>query len=463
MLEVDTIAAVSTAPGNGALAVVRCSGGEAGRVLLRLAPALRELPKARCARLAEIRDPRDGTLLDVGVVTFFPGPASYTGEDVVEISCHGGWLGPELVLEACVRAGARRAEPGEFTRRAYLHRKLDLVQAEAVADLIEARSAALRRAALGQLERGLSARIGALREALVGLEAELAHHIDFPEEDDAPVPVEAIVARAGTVAEDMRALLRSAPEGELLREGALVVLAGRPNSGKSALYNALIGEERAIVTAEPGTTRDALLTTVQLGGFPFRLVDTAGLREAEGRVEQMGIEVTRRYLGQADVVLLCVPADEEVGEMEHSFLGEIGATPVVLVRTKGDATNPVGATVAMRGGPAGDAPTAPKVRTSAVTGEGLDELGRALTRLMYAGLAGSSGDVPVLTRARQREALAEAARETDAFVEALGGGLPPEVAATHLRAAGGSLEELLGVITTEDVLDALFARFCVGK
>jgi tRNA modification GTPase len=359
-----------------------------------------------------------------------------------------------------VRAGARRADPGEFTRRAYLRGKLDLVQAEAVADLVEARSRALRRAALGQLERGLSTRIAALREALIGVEALLAHHIDFPEEDDAPVPVAEIVARAGRVAGDMDALLAAAPEGELLREGALAVLAGRPNVGKSSLYNALIGEERAIVTDEPGTTRDALVTAVQLGGFPFRLVDTAGLREAEERVERIGIEVTRRYLDRADVVLLCVPAAEGLGGVERAFLAGLGDVPVVLVETKEDA-----ATSGERdaSGPSHVRDVAGRVRTSAVTGRGLDGLRALLPDLVYSAVVSASADAPVLTRARHREALERARGEVTAFREGLEHGLPAEVAATHLRAAEAALEELLGTISSEDVLDAVFAHFCVGK
>jgi tRNA modification GTPase len=386
----------------------------------------------------------------------------------VELSCHGGWLGPELVLDACARAGARRADAGEFTRRAYLRGKLDLVQAEAVADLVEARSRAMRRAALGQLERGLSARVAGLREALVEIEAVLAHHIDFPEEDEAPVPTTEIAGRGSAVARDMRALLASAPEGELLREGALAVLAGRPNTGKSSLYNALIGEERAIVTEEPGTTRDALVTAVQLAGFPFRVVDTAGLREAEGNVERLGIEVTWRYLRQADVVLLCVPAGEGISDVEVAFLRELGDVSVVLIETKVDERIGGGDPGADDEGPAGRAragvpEVAAKVRTSVITGEGLEELGQTLTHLVYAGVVRGSPDAPVLTRARQREALERGAREVEAFVEGLEHGLPPEVAATHLRAAEGALEELLGVISSEDVLDAVFSRFCVGK
>jgi tRNA modification GTPase len=457
---VDTIAAVSTAHGIGAIAIVRVSGARAGAILRALAPGLEALPEPRRATLVELRDPSDGTLLDRAVAVLYEGPESYTGEDLVELSCHGGWLVPALVLEACERAGARRADPGEFTRRAYLRGKLDLVQAEAVADLIEARSRALHRAALGQLERGLSERVSALRASLVDLEAVLAHHIDFPEEDDAPTPVADIAGRAEALGEQIDALLATAPEGELLREGALAVLAGRPNVGKSSLYNALIGEERAIVTDEPGTTRDALVTTVELGGFPFRLVDTAGLRDSGERIERMGIEVTRRYLERADVVLLCVPAGEGVGQGERAFLEGLGEVPVVVVETKADLERPTAARSEVL---AGVGRAASNLRLSAVTGEGLAELRDLLPELVYAAVVSASPDAPVLTRRRQRDALGTAGSEVRGFARALRDGLPAEVAATHLRTAEAALEELLGVVTVEDVLDAVFAQFCVGK
>ena len=215
-MDVDTIASVSTAPGVGAIGVVRVSGPGALPVLLRIAPELPRAPEPRRATLIRLVDPEDGAPLDRALATFFEGPASYTGEDMVELSCHGGWLVPELVLDACLRAGARRAEPGEFTRRAYLRGKLDLLQAEAIADLVEARSRALQRAALGQLERGLSDRLAGLRERLLGLEAMLVHHIDFPEEDDAPVPIVRIAEEGDALVQDLDAILATAPEGELL-------------------------------------------------------------------------------------------------------------------------------------------------------------------------------------------------------------------------------------------------------
>lgn len=452
-MEVDTIAAVSTAPGLGAVAVVRISGSRAGPILRTLAPGLRALPEARRVTLVELRDPEDGTLLDSALATWFASPASYTGEDVVELSCHGGRLVPELVLAACERAGARRADPGEFTRRAYLHGKVDLVQAEAVADLIEARSRALHRAALSQLDRGLSGRISALRESVLRVEALLVHHIDFPDEDEPPVSIERVAESASALLPLVDALLATAPAGELLREGALAVLAGRPNAGKSSLYNALVGEERAIVTDEPGTTRDALIASVDIGGFPFRLVDTAGLREAGERVERIGIEVTRRYLERADLVLLCVPSGQGATTSEKEFLREIQGVPVVWLDTKADLQSEVDASDDV----------ANKVRVSARTGEGLDVLRSLLPRLAYGGIVTASPDAPILTRARQRRGLESARAEIESFTAALRNGLPAEVASSHLRAAEIALEDVLGAISTEDVLDVVFAEFCVGK
>lgn len=449
--------------------MVRVSGEEARRILTRICPDLekRELPPRR-PTLSEVRHPGTGEALDRALITLFPGPDSYTGEDLVEISGHGGYLAPDLVLEACREAGARVAEAGEFTRRAYLNGKLDLIQAEAVADLVEGRSRALHRTALHHLDRGLSERISRLREALVEVEALLTHHIDFPEEDDAPVPLERVVRRGEGVLELVERLLETAPEGELLREGALTVLAGRPNSGKSSLFNAVLGQERAIVTDVPGTTRDALEAVVSLGGFPFRLVDTAGLREAEGQVERRGIEVARRYLAGADLVLLCLEEGASLGPPERRFLEEeVASVPVVVVGTKADRMD-AGGEDGEEGGrwggeqEEGRNPVA-RLRTSAVTGEGLGKLRKLLPELVYRGLAAGRAERPVVTRRRQAEGLRRAARELDAFLTSLREGVPAEIAATHLRPAETALEELLGVISPDDVLDRVFREFCIGK
>jgi tRNA modification GTPase len=449
----DTIAAVATPPGRGAVALVRVSGPDAATLLLRLAPGQGDSLVPRRPRLLALRHPETGELLDRALVTLFRAPASYTGEDVVELGTHGGALTPQLVLDALLAAGARTAEPGEFTRRAYLNGKLDLLQAEAVLDLIDGRSRALHRAAVHQVERGLSARIEGVRDALVGCEALIAYAIDFPEEDEPPVPPARIAAAAGDAAERIARLVATAPEGELLREGALTVLAGRPNSGKSSLFNALLGAERAIVTEVPGTTRDALEALVSVDGYPFRLVDTAGLRETADRVEGMGIEVARRYLDAADLVLFCMEASRPAGADESAFLAVEDPARTIVVRTKAD----------LHPGAAPDGGGFTEVPVAALSGEGLGALRSLLLERAFGGIVAEEAEAPLVTRERHARALRQAHAEVEAFLAALAEEVPMEFAATHLRAAVGALEDLIGAVTTEDVLDRVFGQFCVGK
>ena len=461
--ESDTIVALATPPGRGAVALIRLSGPEAAKTFRSIAPRWTGESTPRQVVLTTVLDSR-GALLDQVLVTYFRAPASYTGEDLVEISTHGGVFVPARVIGALERSGARLARAGEFTQRAYLNGKLDLVQAEAIKDLVDARSEAMGLAAVHQVEGGLSRRLAAIREQLVGLEALLVHHIDFPDEDDPPTPVAEIAARGREVALALRKLLGTAGEGTLLRDGALVVIAGRPNAGKSSVFNALIGRERAIVTEEPGTTRDALEAQVSFYGFPFRLVDTAGIREGAGAVERLGIEVAWRYLRGADVVLLCASAEWGWGEDEERFLAELQTKPpVIVVRTKSDLL--VGASGASAEGKGTEGPRASAVvSVSTVTGIGLDELTSALKDLVFQGLAGSEGSFEqVLTGQRQMEGVRDALVEVESFVDALEGSVPAEMAATHLRPAESALEELIGVIRPDDVLDRVFADFCIGK
>jgi len=456
----DTIAAIATAPGRGAVALLRVSGPGALGVLHRVAPSVDGM-NPRVQRLAALHHPESGELLDRALVTYFPAPASYTGEDTVEISTHGGVLTPQLVLDALLAAGARAALPGEFTRRAYLNGKLDLLQAEAVADLIDGRSRALHRAAVHQMERGLSRRIQELRAAIIHTESLIAYSIDFPEEDEPPVPPERIRAAAAGVVARLDALLATAPEGELLRDGALTVLAGRPNSGKSSLFNALLGAERAIVTEIPGTTRDALEAQASVDGYPFRLVDTAGLRETVDRVEGMGIEFARRYLAAADLVLFCVEAGRALQEDERAFLRTRDPERTLLVRTKADLL-PVDGTAGTADGETGS-PGLCTVTVAAVEGTGLAGLRDALLRMAFGHVLADPGEAPVVTRERHARALRRARDELAEFLAALADRVPMEFAATHLRAAAGALEDLIGVVTVDDVLDRVFGDFCVGK
>ncbi|TVR63398.1 MAG: tRNA uridine-5-carboxymethylaminomethyl(34) synthesis GTPase MnmE [Gemmatimonadales bacterium] len=461
-VRVDTIVAAATPPGRGAVAVVRVSGPDALPFTCALVPVWRSQgtgPSARRATLALLRDPHHDAALDRGLITFFPGPASYTGEDLVEIGVHGSPLLVELLVEALVGLGARRAAHGEFTRRAYLNGKLDLIRAEGVADLIEADSEAAHQVAVHQVEGGLSHRLNEIRSQLLEVEALVMHHVDFPDEDDPPVPLSRILEAAQRVERRLEALLASAPEGELLREGASVVLAGRPNAGKSSLYNALLGEERAIVTAEAGTTRDALEARLSIGGFPFRLVDTAGLRTQARGIERYGIEVAERYLGGADVILLCLSASWSWGEEEEEFLRRWGRnTPLVRVRTQVD-------TVGAQQVPdwVVEPGTGPVASVSVRTGEGLGQLRGILKDLAFRGIAAKDPAAPVLTRRRQREAVARARDLILGFQGALAGGIPAEAAILDVREAEGALGELVGSVVTDDVLDQVFRRFCIGK
>jgi tRNA modification GTPase len=393
---------------------------------------------------AQLRHPDSREPVDDCLAACFPAPHSYTGDDLVEISTHGGLVVPAAALATLVAAGARPAAPGEFTRRAVLNGKMDLLQAEATADLIDAGSPAQRRRALQQLERGLSDRLAALRAEILELEALMAYDIDFPEEDEGPVSPDR-VRRAWCVVRDRVAdLLKTAPEGERLREGALLVIAGRPNAGKSSLFNALLGTARAIVTEIPGTTRDAIEAHAVIEGFPFRIVDTAGLRDSDERIERLGIEVSRKYLAAADLVLFCEEAEDP---SRAEFLAHVHA-PVVVVRTKSDR-------------PSARPPAGPSV--SVVTGQGLAELRRQLAEVAFGRLL-ALGDVePVVTRARHRAALERAVVELDSFWGARETGVDAAAAATHLRAAVGALDDLIGAVTPEDVLDRVFATFCVGK
>jgi tRNA modification GTPase len=439
----DPIAALATPPGRSAIAVVRLSGAGALAVAARVVDGFRA-DRPRVATLATFRDAA-GDTIDRGLVTVFPGPGSYTGEDLVELSCHGGLLAPARLLAALHAAGARPASPGEFTRRAVLNGKLDLVQAEAVGDLIDAVAPAQARAALSQLDGSLSRRLAELRRVLVETEGLLAYDIDFPGEDDGPVSPARIAAQLEEVAGRVERLLATAPAAERLREGALLVLAGRPNAGKSSLFNALLGAERALVTEIPGTTRDAVEGHTDFLGWPVRLIDTAGLWDAPGKIDRLGVEVSHRYLASADLVLLCIESGRRPGADEMAIAAE---RPTLVVRTKVDLDG----TTAAEG-----------VGVSAVTGEGLDALRRAVAERVFAERIALADLEPALTRARHRTALDRARGALAGALEQFRGSGDAVLVAHHVREATTALDELVGAVDVEDVLERVFASFCVGK
>jgi len=444
----DTITALATAPGRGAISVVRLSGSNALDIASQIVEPWPTEP--RRATLCRILDSQGKQALDQALVTTFIAPDSFTGEDLVEISGHGGHYVPALVLETLISRGARPALPGEFTRRAVLNGKLDITQAEAIGDLVDARSGAMHRAALAQLDGGLSRRIAALRQQLISVESLIAYDIDFPEEDDGPISRDRVMNEIAKLETSLDALLATVPLGEVIREGAVVVIAGLPNAGKSSLFNALLGRSRAIVTDIPGTTRDAIEGFLETTQWPLRLVDTAGLREATDVVERIGIEVSEKYLGWANVVLACGDSDASLSQVMTTLDGKTAA-PVIRVRTKADLSASFDTKLF-------------DVKVSAETGEGLSGLIDRIDEVLAASVGNVVIDTPILTRSRHIHGITQARSEIEAFAKAWSEEeLPAPVAAVHLRSATVALESLIGAVSTEDVLDRVFSSFCVGK
>jgi len=453
----ETIVAQATAPGRGALSIVRVSGPEAhaiARAVVDRWPA-----EARAVTVSHVRD-ASSVEIDQSVIIRYDAPASFTGEDSVELITHGGLVVATTVVAALIARGARLARPGEFTRRAVLNGKLDVLQAEATGDLVNAKSRAEQGVALRQLDGGLSRRVLALRDELIGLEALIAYDIDFPEEDDGPIAPARILAAAEHVVTALEQLLATSRTGELVREGALVVLAGAPNVGKSSLFNALVGEARAIVTDIPGTTRDAIEAVIDTPTIPLRLVDTAGIRDALDPVERLGVEMSESYVTRAAVVLVCGDSAGSVMQMKDALSGRVAA-PIIVVRTKSDiATTPASQLARHRAAFGAFA----AIAVSAETGEGLGGLLSAIAEVVSGGAGVQDVDAPLLTQERHRYAIARALDELRGFRDRWAAReIPAPVAAVHLREAVTTLEELIGAVDVEDVLDEVFRRFCVGK
>lgn len=437
----DTIAAVATPVGFGGIGVIRLSGPRVPEIARGI---VGRLPAPRRAVRARFRD-ASGRTLDDGIAIFFPAPASYTGEHVLELQGHGGPVVMDLILERCLALGARAAEPGEFSRRAFLNDKLDLVQAEAVADLIASQSAAAARAAARSLAGELSRRTTALASAISELRAHVEAGLDFPDEELDLLGDPDLSSRLERALTDLDGLLAEAGQGRAVTEGMTVVIAGRPNAGKSSLLNRLAGEETAIVTDVPGTTRDLLKKQILIDGMPLHIVDTAGLRETEDRVEIEGVRRARQALSSADRVLLVEVAGEAAGVQP-----DLPAIPVTRIRNKIDL---VGEQAGLD-----ESAEPPVIRLSALTGQGVDLLRRHLRQVM--GYGGEGGTFAA--RRRHLQALEQARDHLGNAAEQLSARCA-ELLAEELRLARGSLDELTGRQTTEELLGEIFSRFCIGK
>ncbi len=457
----DTICAISTPPGEGGIGIVRLSGAESVRIVSTFfRPAsdskLEKIP-SHYLTFGRIVD-HDGNAVDETLVSVMRAPHSYTCEDIVEVNCHGGMVPLRLTLQLALDAGARLAEPGEFTKRAFLNGRLDLAQAEAVVDIIRSRTEAGLRSALSQLEGGLSARIGSIRQELLHALARVEANVDFPDEDLPEIDLGRVAKKVRGCCQELKELREGGEKGRLLQEGASVAIVGRPNVGKSSLFNALLRESRAIVTEIPGTTRDVLEQSINLNGIPTRLYDSAGIRESDDKIEAIGVDASRRLIEKADVLLMVLDASEKLTEEDRGLLNSDSATldRSIWVLNKCDL-----ASVTNRKTLEMDSESL-ILEISALTGAGLKELESAVyTKLV--GESGVSWESAIMTRARHLESISAAIQALDRLETAFADGMSPEFLAADLNEVIGCLGEILGLEPSDELLDVIFSEFCIGK
>jgi tRNA modification GTPase len=453
----DTIAAIATPQGEGGLAVIRISGPQALAVAdCCFAPAGEDSVKPSAAATHTIHFGHvvdDGQSVDEALLAVMRAPRTFTREDVAEITCHGGILAAKLVLDAVLAGGARLAEPGEFTRRAFLNGRIDLTQAEAVADLIHSRTELALRAANEQLAGKLSQRINELRDQMIATLAHVEAHIDFPEEDIAPDTRDQLIARLEHGIVFIDELLRTADEGQILRRGIRAAIIGRPNVGKSSLLNQLLGHDRAIVSAIPGTTRDTIAETANIRGLLVVFIDTAGLREARDEIEAEGVRRSRATLQQAELILHVLDVSEPLTPADENYLAEFAAKRRVLVRNKIDLP------ARLQLPPGLDTLV---VDVCCLTGQGIEPLKDAIKERVWSGEI-KAEMLQVMINSRHQDALNRARAATIHTVAALRADQPLELAALDLRIAVNAIGEIVGQTTTEDLLDMIFSQFCIGK
>ena len=450
----ETIAAISTPPGRGGIGIVRLSGPEAAGIAAQLVRLQRPLEHGR-ARLADVLDAEDegAERIDEAVVTYFAAPNSYTADDLVEIAAHGSPVVLDLLLRRALGLGARLAEPGEFTQRAFLAGRIDLTQAEAVRDLIDAQTLTQARQAASQMGGALSRRVAPVKQNLVELIALLEAGIDFAEDDVDVTPQQEIARRIDELTVPLSALEASFSRGRIVHDGLTLAIVGRPNAGKSSLFNRLVERERAIVTPTPGTTRDTVSERISLDGIPLELVDTAGLREAHDVAEQLGIARSREALAEAGLVLIVLDATQPLNEEEHDLLRAVEGRPALVAMNKRDlAEGRVQDSAALDG--------VAVIATSALTGEGVAELRSRIVALASGGAASESG---MLTNLRQHQAVTTALGALADARRANESSIPHEMILLDLYRALWALDSLTGQTTAEDILQLIFSTFCIGK
>ena len=453
----DTITAIATPLGEGGLAVIRISGGKALAVADQCFVPLGEAslkPSAAPSHTIHFGHVvRNGRNVDEVLLSVMRAPKTFTREDVVEITCHGGLLPAKVVLDAVLQSGARLAEPGEFTRRAFLSGRIDLAQAEAVADLIHSRTELALQAANDQLAGKLSRRINELRDAMVETLAHVEAHIDFPDEDITPDTKDQLLGRLERGVAFMAELLQTANEGQILRCGVRAAIIGRPNAGKSSLLNQLLGHDRAIVSAIPGTTRDTIEETANIRGLPVIFIDTAGLREARDELEREGVRRSRQTLEKAEFILHVLDASEPLTDAGRSYLAEFAGKKRIFVRNKIDLPTRLQLPANLDGA---------VVDVCCLTGQGIEFLKDAIKELVWSGEI-KAEMLQVMINSRHQDAINRARAAALRATDALRAGQTLELVALDLRIAVNAVGEIVGKTTTEDLLDMIFSRFCIGK
>lgn len=461
MIREDTIAAVATAIGEGGIGIVRMSGASAVAVAGNLFHGVRGRPvdAQQSFRVAygHIIDPATGQAVDEVLLLVMRAPSSYTREDVVEIHCHGGPLPLRRILGLVLAGGARLAEPGEFTKRAFLNGRLDLSQAEAVVDVIRAKTEASLRMAVGHLGGVFSDKVRAFRQEILRLVAHLEAAIDFPEEDIEELAARDVAAAADKLRADLDSLLATAQTGRILREGLETVIIGKPNVGKSSLLNALLGEKRAIVTEIPGTTRDIIEEFVNIGGIPIKVVDTAGIRETADVVECIGVARAREAMAQADLILLLLDASAPLTAEDKEVMRLLAGRPAIVLVNKTDLPAVIAMDEVVR-----HVPDKPVIRISALEGTGVEELEKTIVQMVYSGQV-SQTEGAFVNNVRHSRIIQQARDSLVAVLETIAAGMPPDCVVVDLRAAWEKLGEVTGETVGEDIIDQIFTQFCLGK
>ncbi|MFT4416906.1 tRNA uridine-5-carboxymethylaminomethyl(34) synthesis GTPase MnmE [Fredinandcohnia humi] len=458
-MEFDTIAAISTPMGEGAIAIVRLSGEEAVEIASRIYKGknLREVP-SHTIHYGHIIDPDTKEVVEEVMVTVMRGPKTFTREDVIEINCHGGLVSVNRVLQLVITNGARLAEPGEFTKRAFLNGRIDLSQAEAVMDLIRAKTDRAMNVAIGQMEGRLSTLINRLRQELLETLAHIEVNIDYPEYDDVEeMTHRVLIEKATAVRDEINKLLDTSSQGKILREGLSTVIIGRPNVGKSSLLNSLVHENKAIVTDIPGTTRDVIEEYVNVKGVPLRLVDTAGIRETEDLVERIGVERSREVLKKADLILLVLNFSEDVTEEDERLFEAVIGMDMIVIINKTDLPQKINMERVKE--LAGNSPI---VTTSLLEEKGVDDLENAISSLFFTGALEAS-DLTYVSNSRHIALLTQAKRTIEDAISGIESDLPIDMVQIDLTRTWELLGEIIGDAVHESLINQLFSQFCLGK